>query len=405
MAFWSSQPKLFPNRENDPDGPDARDAIHRVFLDWRKPALECGTTWVLDNVGDRLPEQGLLDLQHILCVLPGARAGTLFLAQLLDQCEQRGLSLIPPRVLTPGSMVNELLMPEGAAANEVEIAFARMNALRNAKAASIEALIPSVPQANDLPGWHALATTITGLHAELAGQRLTFANVAAHADRMGYINEGDRWRVLSELHRSYLRTLEEAGIADPHEAREKSLRASASASCDFEGIALIGNVDLNAIQRGAVTTFADRLAVLVFAPPSMADHFDDLGCVKSDRWETHPIALDESQIVRAERPEDQCLAVMQRIASFNGRYAAQEITIGLGDAELSPGLQRAARWAGLFAHDPSGTSLDRSAPARFLEAASDWLSRHRFAEFATLLRHPDVEAAVKRDVGDADGQQ
>jgi hypothetical protein len=149
-----------------------------------------------------------------------------------------------------------------------------------------------------------------------------------------------------------------------------------------------------------ITTLADRLAVLVFAASSIADHFDELGCVRVEKWERHYIALDESQVVRAERPEDQCRAVMQRIASFDGRYAAQQITIGLGDAELSPGLQRAARWAGLFAHDPSGTGLDRSAPARFLEAASDWLSRHRFAELATLLRHPDVEAAVKCNVGD-----
>lgn len=411
MAFWSSQPRLFPNRATDHNGPADAASIHRAFLDWTKPALSTAATWLLDHVdapnasaSSRSGAARVLDLQHLICVLPGARAGKLFLIQLLDQCQARGVSPIPPRVLTPGSMVDAILRPDGALAKEAEIVFAWTESLGHAQPHSAKALLPNPPAADDVIAWHALAQTIATLHAELAGQRQTFGDAAQHADRMGFISEGDRWRAMEQVHRSYLRALQSAGLVDPHAARESSLRvfASSTHAPEVAGVVLIGNVDLNAVQRAAVTMLADRLAVLVLAPSGgeFADHFDDLGCVKPDKWETHPIALKESQIIRAERPEDQCRAAMQAIASLEGRYAAQQITIGLGDESLAPGLQRAARWAGLFAHDPAGTSIGRSAPARFLDAAADWLTRRRFADLATLLRHPDVESAVRRYAGE-----
>ena len=105
--------------------------IRREWLDWSDPALPLAARWLIEQV--RGDEAGLCDLRDFVCVLPGQRAGRLLLAQLLEQCEDAQLRLVPPQVYTPGQMV-DVLAPhrEVATATSFEQILAWIKALRSA---------------------------------------------------------------------------------------------------------------------------------------------------------------------------------------------------------------------------------------------------------------------------------
>src|SRR5690606_10203453 len=126
------------------------------------------------------------------------------LSELLAQCRMRGIELLPPAVLTPGSMVNDLLQhnePARPIATETESVFAWMRALRKADESILQPLLPLKPDHHDLLGWYELAAAIAHTHAELAGGNQSFGDVEALAERLEMFRESERWRTLAALHR------------------------------------------------------------------------------------------------------------------------------------------------------------------------------------------------------------
>ncbi len=362
--------------------------IRRAWLDWSGPALPLAAHWLTDQV--QRGEAGLCDLSKVVCVLPGQRAGRLLLAQLLEHCETARLSLVPPQIHTPGQMV-DVLAPhrEVPTATSFEKVMAWISALRTAGPATLGPLVPHPPNEGAFLDWYHLAQTIDRLHEELAGDELTFADVAKQAQTMSMGGEADRWEALQNLHAAYCRALSKADLHDPHEARAEAIKHAAGPSDRL--IVLIGVLDLNAVQRTVLNTVADPITALIHAPQELADHFGEFGCVQPSAWERTTIDIDDEQIVMADRPADQAQAVLRAIAAHDGRYAAQDITIGLGDESQVPVLAQAGRWAGVTLHAPAGEPLSRSAPFRLWQAGADWLAERRFAHLAALLRHPDLE--------------
>ncbi|MEE8154200.1 MAG: PD-(D/E)XK nuclease family protein [Phycisphaerales bacterium] len=362
--------------------------IRRAWLDWSAPALPLAAGWLID----RAPrgEAGLCDLSKVVCVLPGQRAGRLLLAQLLEHCGTTRLRLIPPQVHTPGQMV-DVLAPhrEAATATGFEQVLAWINVLRTAGPTTLGPLLPHPPDDSAFLDWYHLAQTIDRLHEELAGDELSFADVAKQAQTMSMGGEADRWEALQKLHAAYCRALSKAGLRDPHEARADAIKHAAGPNDRL--IVLIGVLDLNAVQRTVLNTVADPITALIHAPQELADHFDEFGCVQPSAWERTTINVHDEQIVMADRPADQAQAVLRAIAAHAGRYAAQDITIGLGDESQVQVLAQAGRWAGVTLHAPAGESLRRSAPFRLWQLGADWLTERRFAHLAALLRHPDLE--------------
>lgn len=381
--------------------------IRREWLDWSKPCLPAAAAWLIqraasaepqtnaaDNSDDQQETAGACDLRSTICVLPSRRAGRLLLGELLQQCRASGLSLPPPRLLTPGPMVDELLDLRAPLASGAEVIFAWMKALQEIKHEAIAPLLPIRPEQDDVLAWRALAITIAGLHAELAGQRLTFAAVADQAERIELLAEGERWQALEAVHGVYQRQLVRSELVDPHRARLDSLKKSTARAAS---LVLIGVVELNDLQRAVVASFGERCTALVHAPQSLGDRFDDLGCVIPPAWAETRIELDDEQIHIADRPSDQAQQAIRAIAGLNGDFAAPQITIGLGDESMSAVIERHAQWAGLTARSAIGRPLRHSGPYRLLEVAAEWLSDRRFANFAALLRHPDIEAWLRHN--------
>jgi ATP-dependent helicase/nuclease subunit B len=124
--------------------------MHRQWLDWHRPLLPAAAAWLIGQHSDGKR----CDLRQVRCVLPGTRAGKLLLHALLAQCAQAGLRLIPPQVLTPGTMVDQLVPPTPDTASGLECTLAWMHVLREAAPEQIAALLPTRPDGQDWPAWH-----------------------------------------------------------------------------------------------------------------------------------------------------------------------------------------------------------------------------------------------------------
>jgi len=366
--------------------------LRREWIDWTAPLLPAASAWLLGRTEPVGPDRRC-DLSGVLCVVSGRRGGRVLLAQLLQQARVRSVQLIPPVVVTPGSMHEQLLSDVGreATANEPETQLAWIAAMRELDSDSLRMLVPHRPEDRDLGGWRALADVAARLHAELAGEQLSFERVADHAERMELTGEGDRWRALQQAERLYHQILSQNNLLDPHRAVDSALRRRVASASRFESIILIGVVDLNATQRLALAPLADRVVALVHAPASMASRFDDLGCVAEEAWQEAASPLTDDQIIVTEGPADQAQAVLRVMAGYRSALAPSQITIGLGDAELAPVIVGHGEWAGVPMR-AVGSLLHRdSGPHRFLAVAADWLEEQRFVTFSELLRHPDVD--------------
>lgn len=374
--------------------------VNRHWLDWNAPCLAAAAQWLIEQRRASDSER-LCALDHLVCVLPGRRAGRLLLEYLLRECEARGLHLVPPRTITPGVIVDVLFaepLRTPPAAPPDESAFAWAAALRQSPPDIIGKLLAKTPADDDVLAWNELARTIQRLHQELSGQRLTFDDVAETAERMELLGESERWRALQSVHSRYSDVLAQAGLACRHAIIGGELPIAETVTPETR-IALIGIVELNTVQRDAVQRLAGNgvnVTALIHAPQSLQDRFDSLGCVVPEAWAEAAIELDEQRIAVADRPDDQAQEAVRFIADLHDRYATDEVTIGLGDAALSEPMQHAGAWAGLAVHGADGVAAARTLPYRLLEVAAHWLDGNRFADFASLLRHPDIERWLQR---------
>jgi len=369
--------------------------MRRRWLDWQRPLLPAAADWLVSRhvVDDRC------DLRTVRCVLPGGRAGRLLLRTLIAACNRQKIRLIPPQVMTPGSMVDVIMPPTANTAAELECSLAWMHVLRETNSTLIRPLIPSLPDYYDWPAWHELALQIGKISEELAGELLSFSEVAVAAMRLQLEHEADRWQVLAQLYGRYRDRLAGVDKIDPHERRAQVLHEIEIE--DDEELVLIGVADLNQLQQKIVAAYGDRAHPLVHAPESLSEGFDEYGCVEVSYWQDHEISIADDRIIICDRPADQAQAVVEQIADFAGAFPPEEISIGLGDESLGEAMTQAGEWADLVVHDPRGKPVLRSRPYRLLSAGIEWLREPRFSNFAALVRHPDVEAWIERFVRNA----
>ncbi len=372
--------------------------MHRQWLDWHRPLLPAAAAWLIGQHSDGKR----CDLRQVRCVLPGTRAGKLLLHALLAQCAQAGLRLIPPQVLTPGTMVDQLVPPTPDTASALECTLAWMHVLREAPPEQIAALLPTRPDGQDWPAWHELAAQIGGIVEELAGELLSLRDVAKVAARMDMEREALRWAMLERLCDRYRERLRRCSRIDPHERRHQAVANLVDADTPVDpdyNLVLIGVVDLARVQRAVVRAYGERATALIHAPEALAAGFDADGCLDRSFWTGRIVHIPDDQLIIADRPSDQAQAVVECLAKLGGHYRPEQISIGVGDDKLSPTMIQAGEWADLTVHDPRGQSVLRSRPFRLLDAGLEWANQPRFAAFASLMRHPDVEAWVRRSLG------
>src|SRR5690606_12855483 len=126
----------------------------------------------------------------------------------------------------------------------------------------------------------------------------------------------------------------------------------------------------NGLIRAMLEQVADRVTALVHAPASHADTFDAFGAIIVESWRDRPLDLPDAMIRVVDQPRDQACAVLRAISQLNESqpFAADEITVGLGDEMLAPTIERTLELAGVPVHRAAGRDTSLSPPVLLLAA-------------------------------------
>src|SRR5262245_60343082 len=352
----------------------------RALLGWERPVLHSAARWILEELG---PELG-----DVLVALPGARAARR-LRELLAQRAPSGWT--PPRLLTQGELIDELVQLERPAAGRLTRTLVWERALEGLSAAQRERLQrrrgATTPEER-----LRLAETVRTLHGELAPEGRDFASLAREAWEPGLEAEALRWEALGAAQVRYRALLETLALVDPHEGRAQALAAGRVDRT--RRVVLVAIADMNHLLARLVEVVSAHATVLVAAPAELAEGFDELGRLRTGFWQERDVPLELADWRVAEKPVDQAESVRAVLDEWRGELAPDELTIGVAEESVLPYLERQLAECGAGASRAAGTALELTRPYRLLRALARHLRRGGFAELAALARDPDLGAAL-----------
>jgi hypothetical protein len=378
----------------------------RVFLGWKEPVLHSAARWILAELG--------VELGDVLVAVPGARAARR-LRELLALAAPA--DWVPPRVLTQGELVDELVCLERPTAGRLVRTLVwegALGALPGPERARLQRPRPGPDGARQRQREDPaearkrlrddaaearerlrLAETVRALHGELAPEGKDFESLARDAWDPALDSEAARWRVLAQAQADYRRRIVELGLCDPHEGRARAIAAGAVDRS--RRVVLVGVADMNHLLARLLEAVAERVSVLVAAPEGEAGGFDALGRLRTEAWTTRdlPLRLDAWRV--AEKPVDQAETVRAVLDEWHGELAPEELVLGVADESVVPYLERQLEDCGVGTRSAAGTALERTRPVRLLRALSRYLARRGFAELAALARDPDLAQALAHD--------
>ncbi|MCK6446903.1 MAG: PD-(D/E)XK nuclease family protein [Planctomycetes bacterium] len=364
--------------------------IERIFLGFERPFL--------DHVAERWcaalgPAD---DPSRTLFVLPGARAARELEARLARRLD---LSRPPPRVITEGRLAEALSRVTLRLASPLERTLAWRDVLADLAPSERNVLWRGsgpVPEAHGAPGGGPLARAAARAFAELAGHAFEPDEVAAHLERAGR-RDAARWRAFARATAAYRERLARGGAVDPADAARHVLdRGLARADVRIE---LVGCVDLPRSARRLVAALERAARAWVYAPVELDETFDEFGGLVLDAWAERDVPLATERWRVARGPDDQARIVVLELAELAPRFAPHEVALGVLDREIRPFLERRLAEAGVDSRWAAGRPFATTALARFLGLVERFVADRRFEDFRALLVHPDVEAALERDLG------
>ncbi len=365
--------------------------MERVFLGWDEMPLAAATNWLTEHIGP--------DLSKVVLALPGARSG-----RLLEDALARvhGKQLRAPRIVTAGALSDELLELSGATAGRLARTLAWAEGLKSLGPIPIGRILANPPEQDDFGGWWRLAEEVRTLFGEVAAEGLDFQAVADDETLLddGVTREGERqrWKALAAAQAAMKLALDKCELNDPHLGRKQALEENKLAA--IERVVMIGVVEANGLLRRALDLTPARCSALIFAPQELEQTFDELGCLIPAEWVGRDGSLPLDKWHVADRPVEQAVLARDTIAGWNGRFSAEEITIGLGNTDVGPFVSRRLDEENIYGRDAAGQPLTSSTPARLLAQLAKFLESRRFLDFADLVRQVDFERALLRELGE-----
>lgn len=334
--------------------------------------------------------------------------------------------LIPPSFETLGGLPEHLYSSPIPLAEPTEGLLIRARMLEENGQEALTQLSMCPPPGAPLREWIAVARELERLDTELAAALLTPTDVASRCEALHIPFETPRWEALGLLSEQYQARLEAHNLTDRNAARRKAL-ASGELSSD-KVLCLVSLPDLSPLSAAFVRAASSQVLAFVFAPEHLREGFDGVGAFHTGFWAARPIPLEvsgtaqsghlrqppvpgtqpgiqpgsakgvaphshhsSSHICIVDRPRDQASAVLQTLESLQGRYSAEQITIGLADEELTSLVERALDLAGLPARPAVGSPLNRAPVFQLLRSIAELLEQPRPDRLAGLMRHPDLE--------------
>lgn len=374
--------------------------VDRVFVGWERPLPFAAADHLLAATGLTLSARkgSELDLSEVVACVPGGRLGRLLLGVLIERCEERGWTLVPPRFVTMGALPGVLFPPRSRPGLPVERLLAWQAALRSLDEADRKRL------AADEPGsglWTPAAEMLDSSSREIFGHNLDFHAILEKVRNSPDTDASDRWSAAARAADSYLERLAAAGCSDEPQGVQASMRAGAGTSARH--VYLIGIAEVAGLARAALDATPVPVTALISAPSEASGFFDPLGCVLASEWSRRPVPIASDSVHVVPAAGDQAELAMAILAQESPVLDPADIALGVPDVEVAPGLKAKANRMGIKLREAAGRAAGLSAPGSLLAALADWVTTSTFDAWATLLRHPDLERRLASVIQGAEG--
>ena len=233
-----------------------------------------------------------------------------------------------------------------------------------------------------------LAQRLFTLRNELGGEGLRFAEVArVMLEKMPEAPEieAERWELLEEVFVEVRKILAKAGWMDPAERR--AVLAERGSPQQVQ-VVLAGVVEIRPVFMKMLQRLSQPPQVLVFAPESEKEGFDEAGRLHPEFWAKRKAGLESGQIHAVVRSADQAARLAEMAKTWPGA------TLAVADEKAVAGIREALREEGMESHWAEGRKMREGRVASFLRAVADYVSRKpgeapSWESAALLMRHPD----------------
>lgn len=370
----------------------------RYFLGWDRPALHL----IVDFLWKEFSRAATWDMSAVLLVLPGARAGRRLLELLAwkagqAQSEGQFVTLLPPRIVTAGSLPERLYSPALRPATELESLLARVHVLRTAPPETVKGIFALPPDDTDFMGWLNLAAELDALDRELAAEELTYTAVAQHCAGKTLQDSVRRWNTLDDLQQRYAAALSAVDRVSRYQAHRNAIDKNEL----HQGLTVVlaATVDLPTLTCRLLEASESRVVALVHAPEAQAAGFDEFGRLHPAHWAHAAIPVEDSEIYIVDHPRDQANALLDFLDRLPG-VPEEHIIVGLGDESLAPAVERAIELSGRGARRAVNMTVADSPPAQLLSFLSAYYTDKAAADFAALIRHPDLNDWLTSTAGE-----
>lgn len=388
--------------------------MERIFLGWDAPLLHLAADYLIEQ---HTTKQGRIDMKSVSLVLPGRRACNRLEEILAERAAARkGSEWYPPEFMTLNALPERFYKHRKPIAGAMTQCFAWLEAvdtLRKEDEFLLREFLPKIPDRFDARldlGW-----MLAGLHYELAAEDVDFKTVAEECRKRDVTGEIPRWNALARLQEIYAGP--ETGVLDAmklwdlqmarrfaldHQTKEEEVEIRRRLRRDHRRFYLLGLVDMNKLQKHILEKYGEFITTVVFAPGDAGTKkcFDKFGCLEPDRWFNRCFEIADEKINVVWKPEDQADAVLKKIHLLQQNYRSSEIAVGVPDKQVIPFVQHRIAQAGLTSHLVEGETIEKTPPYRMLESLLRFLKTTRFRDYATWLRHPDVEGFLSTALKD-----
>jgi ATP-dependent helicase/nuclease subunit B len=360
-------------------------AVKGYFLGWDAPV----TTKVRQFL---LPSElsGPVDLENQLIVVPTRQAGRRLREALAMHCAGQNTALLSPRVVTPAFFLHSE-HESGKVANQTEALAVWIDVLMRADLSQYSEFFPArTPEQSFTWAMHT-SGLLQRLRDTLADGGYRIADI--YAKYGSILEEQERWADMTRLEAAHLARLKELGLEDPCDI---TIRRAEKPELPegVERIVVAAVPDPTPLTLQALQHLASQVAIdiLVHAPQSMADYFDDWGRPITDKWNESEIAIPDADrnVLLTGSLMSQSRKVVEVMAEESHRCGPADIAIGVPNSEITPFLMADLADKNLVAFDPAGRSMTEHPLYRLLEAFHALATEGTYTSLSTFLRHVDV---------------
>lgn len=360
--------------------------VKRHFIGWDSPVAEkIPRVFLPQNIC------GPIDLSEYLVIVPTAQAGRrLRQAISLRSKELETEILHPPRVEEPIFFLR-LTDESTAIANPTEVSAVWANVLMHADLSQLHGLFPTRTPTKDFSWAMQTAETIQQLRKTLVDGGYQIGDICEGFSEV--LEEYDRWQDLAKLESAYLFKLNEIGLEDRFSLMIKRA-ASPKLPRDTKRVVIAAVPDPIPLVIQALEHLANRIPIdiLVHAPESMVDRFDEWGRPIKEKWQHSIIEIPDpgANVILAASPASQSHKTLEVIASEQDSFGPADIAIGVPDGAITPFLAADLADHGLTTFDPSGIAVKEHPLYQLLESYRALINDRAYSSFSAFLRNADI---------------